>query len=337
MRNLLYHIGIILLLVLDAFFGYCIVIGPAATKAGAFALHLIVSGLAVLIFSRIKLDDFRVGRNFTLVAGAVTAFMPLYGLLGMYILIFVIDRVKLPERDYFDPEEEFSVKRRQRDLLLAQRKGAFQVKREELDIRAYRDIFRSNDRELEEMAISKLSKLLNRESVALLQDVIQHATSDTKVMAANAIIDMEDRIVRKINSLRSKLGNNLNDPELMLELARIYDLYCYLGVLDEAINRYYRTLALDNYSTFLKLRPKHPEATFEYGRTLLHAGEKEKAIEYLSKAIQHNPASSSAYLWLAEAKYECHDYQAVTEICRKVDTFSDLPENFTATKELWTE
>ena len=113
----------------------------------------------------------------------------------------------------------------------------------------------------------------------------------------------------KINRLRIELGDKLIEPELILELARAYDLYCYLGVLDAAIEKYYRTLTLESYGTFLKLRPKHPSATFEYGRTLLHTGKRDEAIKYLQMAIEYNPGSSSPYLWLAEAKYESCDYR----------------------------
>ena len=335
-RNFLLHLVIICLLALDVLAGYWLFTQPATLKIFAFTLHLVVAGLAIYLFTKLRHNHFQADTNFTLVAAMISLILPVYGLPGMYLTLFAIRKINLPKRDYFEPDDLAGPQNFQMAHTDGTR-GLSEIKRDEMDIQAFRDILKSNDRQLEEIAINKLSRILTREAVALLQAVVLHATSDTKILAANALIDVEDRIVHKINELRASLGRHRNDSGLVLELARTYDLYCYLGVLDDPITKYYRTLALEQYKEFLTVNPKHAQAAFEYGRTLLNSGQAELASLYLSKAIEYDPESTSPYIWLAEASYQKRDFASVTQICRQIETFQNLPEGFKSVTELWAE
>gem|GEM_PF-2186313 len=336
LRNLLVHIAILCLVAIEAVVGYWLATLPPAMKTVAFVLHVILTGLAIYLFTRLRLDHFRADRNFTLVSAIISLVVPVYGLPGMYFIIFAIQKIRLKKRDYFEPDE-LAIPQHTQISQPAGGRNLSEMKRDEMDIQAFRDILKSNDRQMEEIAINKLSKILTREAVALLQDVVLHATSDTKILAANALIDVEDGIVHKINELRLSLSENRKEPEDVLELARTYDLYCYLGVLDVPITKYYRALALAQYKEFLTVKPKHGVAAFEYGRTLLNAAQPGLATHYLNKAIQYAPESPSPYIWLAEASYQRGDYDSVTQICRQVEKFQDLPEGLTSVTELWTK
>ncbi len=323
------------MLALDLLAGYWLVTQPLSIKIITFGLHLIASGIAIYFISRLEMTNFEPEENFVLVGVMVCLVLPVYGLLGIYLTVFAIQLIRVNRSDYFEPDE-LAIPAHPREFILERQRDLMEIKRDELDIQAFRDILKSNDRQLEEITINKLSRILNREAIALLKEVVLQATSDTKILAANALIDVEDNIVHKINDLRSALSKRPVNPELILDLARIYDLYCYLGVLDGPIAKYYRNLAMEQYKTFLVLRPKHAEATFEYGRILLHAGHTDEATKYLLKAIDYAPNNASPYIWLAEASYLKRDFPSVTELCNRVTHFRDLPYGFKPVTELWT-
>jgi thioredoxin-like negative regulator of GroEL len=211
-----------------------------------------------------------------------------------------------------------------------------QIYYEELDVEVYRDIFTKNDRLLEEIAINRLSKILRRESVAILKEVVGQATTDSKILAATALIEMESKIIKKIDALRRQLSQKPNDIETMLELARIYDLYCFLDVLDEIVQEYYRALAIEQYRTYLIQRPKDPQVTLEYGRTLLHAGDVEKAVRVLQSAASLAPHNPNPYIWLAEAHFISKNYSDIPQICNRIKDFFNLPEAARPVLDLWT-
>ena len=136
--------------------------------------------------------------------------------------------------------------------------------------------------------------------------------------------------------MRDKLSVYAGDSDLVLELARAYDLYCYLGVLDSAIESYYINLAIEKYSEFLKLYPYHQEAMLEYGRVLLNAGKRNDAIEAFSQAAANSPDNPNPYIWLAEAYYESEDYEATTKVCQQLSSLARVPGNFKSVLNCWT-
>lgn len=331
-----HHLLFLLLLAGDAFTAYSMITHAGIIRILAFAVHLAFAFAGIKLLQRIKLKNFEAENNFSYVGFGLSAVLPVYGLLGMYVTALVMNCSKFKPIDSFE-ENDPKIPERYRSLLRHSDFNLVDLQREEMDIESFRDIFRTNDPYLEENAIYKLSKILTRESVAILQDVVLHASADTKVLAASVLIEMEDKVVDKIEALGKQLTDNAYDTDLMLELARTYDVYCYLGVLDKAIENYYRGLATEHYRTFLIYHPRHAAATLEYGRCLLNSGDIEKAMRVLQSAVKLDPANPNPYIWLAEAHYKSGDYLAVTDICKKINSFQNLPENLKPITNWWVE
>lgn len=332
-----YHIALISLILLEGLAGYWLVNGGTWLRVTAGLCHCLIVATSFMAFKKIHMPRFAVGNNFLIINTAVSFALPVYGLLGMYLALLAADRAELVPTDYFETLIQEEMPARFKLLASAIHHEAAVVKREQLNIEAFRDIFKSNDRLLEENAVNKLAKILTRDSVSILKEVVRHATSDTRVLAATALIEMEDKVIEKIEGIRNALGEDQTNPGLVLQLARSYDLYCYLGVLDEAITHYYRMQAAEQYKTFLVLRPKDPQATFEYGRVLLNSEQHDRAIEVLTEAIRLDPGNPNPHVWLAEAHYELGEYEKVATICRRINNYSNLPENVAPVTSWWAE
>lgn len=331
MAYIFFHVGIILAFLLDALFGY-LFFTSSFNSFWFFVGHLAMVFLGTFCFKKMKFTHFNINENFTYIAFAFALTLPAYGLLGMYGVTLAAGRIAPKPYDDDDLENELPLIKR---FDSSQPVTIEQLYQEELDIEAYRDIFSKNDRLLEEIAINRLSKMLTRESVAILKDVVKHSTSDSKILAATALIEMEGKIIKKIDTLRQKLAQKSSDAEMILELARIYDLYCFLNVLDEVVEKYYHALAIEQYRTYLIQRPKDPQATLEYGRTLLHHGDLEKATKVLQSASSLAPHNPNPYIWLAEAHFIAKEYSDIKQICNRIKDFSSLPEAAKPVMDLW--
>lgn len=321
-------------MLLEAVAVYWILALSGFLKLSGFALHLLLVAVFSFLINQIKKNTVRIDDNFVLVAGMLAFILPGYGMLGMFLLLFVMQNIDIQSPDYFEVDEEFLPSRN--DFLIKDAdKKIISIKRNELDIEAFKDIFISHDRQLQENAINKLSKIVNKQSVAILQNVVNTSTTDTKVMAASALIEMEDKIIKKIEKLQNAMQINSEDDDLRLQLARTYDLYCYLDVLDQAVKAHYQNLSLEQYRHFLANHPTHAAATLEYGRILLKSGQLEEAIENLTRAAELVPQNPNPHIWLAEAYYELSNYAAVSDVCERLLQLDKLPENLKAVVNWW--
>ncbi len=333
-NNIFLYIAIFLVLGGELFAGYCIISWSLYYKLLGLCLHIILVYLFSSIVKKLKIDDSHIDFNFTLVSFILTSVLPVYGMLGMIFIYLTLRFIKVQPVEYFQVDESFLPKPSYFTLKDAD-KSIVNIKKEELDIEAFTDIFKSNDRQLEEVAVNKLSKIVNKRSVSLLQGVVENSTTDTKVLAASALIEMENKIINKIEEIRISVEDDPEQVMAILELARTYDLYCYLGVLDVAVNNHYQKLALVQYQIYLDYHPTDAEAVLEYGRILLSCGKFDEAIQTLIKAKDFSPHNPNPLIWLAEAYYESEDYLAVQGICQKLCSLQNLPENFKPVVNLW--
>ncbi len=325
---------LLLVMLVDAWAGYEILFGSGIAKGVGLALHLVVLLPFRFLLKRLRLRSEPLDPNFVFITFLLALALPGYGIVGTLLLCLALTRVEVEPADYFELDEAF-VSSRYRFFVRGVDRQILSIKKDELDVDAFRDVFKSNDAQMEANAVNKLSKMLTREAVSILREVVDTSQSDTKILAASALIDMEDRIIKRIEEIKQELKANPNNYELVLALARTYDLYCYLGILDPAVEDYYRGLAIEQYQRFMRHNPEHPEANLEYGRILLNARKYEEAIPVLKNAVALSPGNPSPLLWLAEAFYELTDYQAVRAVCAKLRRFDDVPRRFKDIAAWW--
>jgi tetratricopeptide (TPR) repeat protein len=330
----LLHLGILLCLVGDLLAGYWIITLSGTAILLGFGLHAICFAGFYLIVKQLPFYRHPSDPNFALVSLLLTAILPTYGILGAYLVYLSLQKVEIQFGDYYEVEDEF-VARGHKASLENISQNILNIKRDELEIMSFRDIFQSRDRLLEENAINKLSKLVNQQSVSILQEVVKTTSADTKILAASALIDMEDRITKRVEELQKELKQEPDNSSRRLELGRAYDLYCHLGVRDTVVKNYYQKLALEQYQYFLRSSPGHPEATFEYGRILLNQGDPDQAIRVFMEAAELAPKDPNPQVWLAEAYYEKEDYGAVHTICDRLEQKRVVPKHLKEVVNWW--
>lgn len=325
-KNLALYVAISIIVLGEFLVGYWLISLNITVRFLGFSLHVFLALLFSYLFKNINIANKPVNMNFILTALVLSLVLPVYGMLGMILVHIIIRTLKIEPKDYFEIDDTF-LPEPYKALIKDFDDNIVEIKRDELEIDAFYDIFKSHDRDLEQNAVNKLAKLQDKHAITILKKIIATITSDTKMLATSALIEIEDKIIKKIEKIRNDVKNQPENFRLLLDLARTYDYYCYLGILDSVINDYYENLAIEHYKKFLEKDPTHAEASMEYGRKLLTGGQKEKAIQTLYEAINLSPNNPKPYLWLAEVFYEKTDYISVKKICRKLTGFENLPEN----------
>lgn len=333
-KSILIHISVLVVLVFELLAAYWFISASSSMRFLLCGVHLLLVAIFTLLGKNIKSEKFQENSNFTYVAFAISAVMPVYGMVGMSCVYLYLRNAKAQARQYFETDEQFLSDRRQVWIKDVGR-NAIDIKRNEMEVDAFRDVLRTNDRQLEENAINKLSRSLTKESVSILKDVVKTSASDTKILAASALIEMADKIITKIETLRAQVYQNPDGPTI-LELARAYDSYCYLDVLDTVSQKHYQNLALEQYGAFLQIDSGHREANLEYGRILLNSGKTEDAIKNLRLALALSPEDVNPQIWLAEAYYRSQDYDNVRKLCTKLADTKKLPEDIREVVDWWT-
>ncbi|MFQ5637653.1 MAG: tetratricopeptide repeat protein [bacterium] len=333
-RNLFIHFILLIVVTLEGLVSYKLITVAVFYKVIYLVCHIVLGFFFSRLLKKIECEGIPQDSNVVFISLILSWSIPFYGMLGMLILSISMEILKIQPVEYFDFDIDV-ISKHTHPFPSHVDRNIVSIKSEELEIEAFQDIFMGPDRQLQENAINKLSKIINRDSVTLLKDVIKKSRSDIKMLAASAMIDMEDEIIKKIERFKHSLSENPENEMDLLELARSYDLYCYLGLLDAVVLSYYSNLGLEQYQRFLERRPDHIEAKMEYGRLLLHSGNSEKAVSVLSSACEGSPEDPKPRLWLAEAYYELLEYEKVSEVCQQLSHLKPIPSKFKEIVNWW--
>jgi len=329
-----YNTILVLLCLVDAFFGYWLITSSGWQQAIPALGHLVVCGLFHGTLYEIQRKDHCENANLLIIVSCFTVLLPLYGPPVMLVIHTIIKHAQIKSDSYFEFEE--LVLQDDVDNILKEFDGdLYGLARDEQDVFSFRDLFINDNDIMQERAITKLRRIGDRNSILLLKKVMKHSKTDANVLAASALIEIEETTIKKIEKLKEHIRVEESKPEHTLELARLYSIYCYIGVLDPSLMDHYIEQALHNYLDYSQQVPEDIDAHLELGRMLYKSGRFEEAHHAFNKALKIVPEDTKSHLWLTEMSYENYDFLNVKEKCMELDTREDLPENCKSAVSLW--
>ncbi|KAA3620099.1 MAG: hypothetical protein DWQ05_05055 [Calditrichaeota bacterium] len=302
----------------------------------AIIAHMGISVLFITFLYLAQKASQAVNYNFLLIAWAVALFIPVYGMPGIFLVYAGTRKKRFNQDDYFEFDDS-QLPGHIDEIMEELGKDVVGFIRSEQNIDALKDIFISGNERLEETAIQKLSRLGNKAAVSILQSVVNQSTTDVKILAASALTGIEEKTVAKIESLQNAVAETPQKPELILELARSFDLYCHLGVLDDSLLSYYQNLGIESYMKYHKLVPDDATIDIELGRLLLKSRRYEEAESIFNGLVTKNPQDFNPKIWLAETYFAQGKYEHVKKTCHTINECGDLPEICAETVAWWTD
>lgn len=302
-------------------------------SVGLFS-HFLLCFIFLILLYLLQSSEERINYNFLLISAAVALVVPAYGIPGMALVYAGTRKASLVDENYFEFDESL-VPDHLDALTHEMGDDVMGFIRAEQNIDALKDIFLSGNQRLEEIAIQKLNRVGNKSAVSILQSVLSQSSSDVKILAASALIAIEEKTVEKIEKLQEVLKEQPKKSEVILELARAFDLYCHLGVLDDSLLRYYQNLGIKNFNTYCQLVPGDQYAAVEFGRLLLKADRQAEAEAVFQRLIHDNPHDLNPRIWLAEVYYTLQNYRKVREMCVEIKAIGGVPDVYVETVNWW--
>jgi tetratricopeptide (TPR) repeat protein len=174
-------------------------------------------------------------------------------------------------------------------------------------------------------AIEKMLRFYHPEFISVLQLALADPNHSVRIMAATAILSLEDRFHKLYVALEKKYSDNPNDPESILALADHCYEYAHATVFDEVLLDKMKHLAIEKYLEYLSLRPNDVQAGMKLAQMFYDLGDFEAAEDVAEKlAGTDESLTADVFLLLMRIYYEKKEYGKIHRFC--ADHYSRIIE-----------
>jgi len=200
-------------------------------------------------------------------------------------------------------------------------------------IGALREILlNNNDPDRRLLAVGAVRHLPRQQSVPLLQLALKDLSDDVRLLAYASLEGIENQINESISLFKKQLKNQVQASKAF-DIAQQYWELCYLGIAEGALKKHYLEQAELYLLQANKIEPS-ASSNLLLGRVMLGKSNPEKAITYLSAALEGGLLVKQVAPYLAEAAYEIGDYDKVRHY---IAYFPEQKgEKLSQIKEYWT-
>lgn len=199
-------------------------------------------------------------------------------------------------------------------------------------VESFGDLIRFGDVDQKLAIIALLARRFEPRFAPVLKTALSDPDASVRVQAATAAAHIEDAFVERWISARRTAEARKNDPEAAIKLARLVDDYAFAGILDERREAELRAEAEDAYRSALEIAPANNAARLGLGRLLIRCERPEEALLEM-EPLARDPSPDAA-AWLMEAMFRLRRFDALRELCARLDAAS-LPDRLAAAVALW--
>jgi tetratricopeptide (TPR) repeat protein len=173
---------------------------------------------------------------------------------------------------------------------------------------------------------------------AVLKTAINDADNSIRVQGATAIAKIENKFMARAFELSSSMENSPKDFSILKAMAKHYDDYGYMGLLDADREKECRDKAVACYRQYLELNPEDKEALFAIGRILVRGGKYEDALKWFD-SIRAEDSSIESDPWYIECLFHCHRFETLRRLINKnwmrIQENANLPVEILDALRLW--
>lgn len=279
----------------------------------AFGLH--VAGAFALWSYRYQPAVFpALGYYFPALAGMLTFFLPVVGVLGSFAAMLVSRILMTPqglakdfEQSEFHHTEQF---------IASTWTDANTFLQEELATQPLVDVLQSGDADSQRGAIELLRKLRTPEAVELLRSALSAELAEVRFYAHTALTRLEEEMTSQIEKAQHEAESNTADA--LLHLAHAYRVYAISGLPEQAMVTYYLEQARTNLREAIARQPR-PETQLELAHVCLDLRAHEEARQTLHPLLD-TPLAPEAMLALCRLHYDTREYHALGQLVPRMQT-----------------
>jgi uncharacterized protein HemY len=124
-----------------------------------------------------------------------------------------------------------------------------------------------------------------------------------------------------------------------LALAKFYDDYAFIGVLDTELEKLNRERAIQTYKAYLQQDPNSADAWVAIGRLLYRNKQWTEAAEWFRHALDRGLKANTMLLWYFECLFRLGQHRdlrrAILEYGRSIVGQEELPADVRSAVSLW--
>lgn len=174
----------------------------------------------------------------------------------------------------------------------------------------------------------------------VLKTALDDANNAIRVQAATAITRIEADFMRHTLEWTRAVEAQPNDADVLRSIARHYDDYAYIGLLDPARESECRAKALAYYKRYIQLAPSDREARLAVGRILLRGGDYGRGAAWFEEIENLETArSAEGSMWYMESLFHSGRLDQLRTLISEREVAPDASGNFPVevleTLKLW--
>ncbi len=188
-------------------------------------------------------------------------------------------------------------------------------------------------------ALAKMTSRFSPRFASAFKVALADSNNTIRVQAATAIAKVEKEFAYKLERIELARLREPNNHLLTLALAKFYDDYAFIGVLDSELEKLNRERAIQSYKAYLQQDPNSAEAWIAIGRLLYRNKQWPEAAEWFRHALDRGLKVNSMLLWYFECLYRLGQYRdlrrAILEYGRSIVGQEDLASDARSAVSLW--
>jgi tetratricopeptide (TPR) repeat protein len=172
----------------------------------------------------------------------------------------------------------------------------------------------------------------------VLKTALNDNNNAIRVQAASAITKIENEFMGRALELTRRAQEHPDDPEAITSIARHYDDYAYIGLLDIDREKDCRKNAIDYYRHYLTLEPTNVKTRIAIGRILVRERRYEEAVEWFEQSSLPDETTEGA-VWYVESLFRAGKFEKlrtfVTNNWKRFQDGAALPLEVAEAIRLW--
>jgi tetratricopeptide (TPR) repeat protein len=305
--------------------------------AGGYMLAMLLHSAAALILMvrpillRGRADPPRF-RFYCTLAGCLTLFLPVMGILGSAVTYLAVKWV-LRQKGLVQEYQAFTGYALEDSRQLLDAEDPRMLLSDELTIEPFLDILSGIDEDLKRGALNMLGRMGTPKAVRLLKRCITDKSTDVRFYAHSTLTKLEEKHVVRIKEIKALAdAGGADQARCFLELGKAYSSYADSGLLEGEMLRHYLSLARTAYDKAFQKDRSDPDLLLRMGRIHMETGDMRGAAACFERGLKDDRTAADSVLGLCRIFYDRGDMKTVARLVKRVrphpDWRTDNPEDW---------
>jgi hypothetical protein len=203
----------------------------------------------------------------------------------------------------------------------------------------FTDVMRLGSENQKRRALGKMTTRFSPRFAPAFKIGLSDKSNSIRVQAATSVAKIERDFAAKLNKIEAARVKEPRNALITMALAKFYDDYAFIGVLDPELEALNRERAIGTYKSYLQQDPNSAEAWTAVGRLMFRNQQWEEAADWFRSALDRGWRSESMLMWYFECLFRLGQYRelrrALLEYGRSIVHKEEMPADVRNAVSMW--